>query len=148
MSARPIVLLCLLFGSALSAQRAPLRRAAPAPAVTNIRYELTFDTASAGRRTVRVGMHFDVAAAGPVQLSIPAWTPGAYEISNYARKVSAFKALSGGRALVWDKADYDTWRVRPIGAGTVDVGFDFLADDDDPSGLGPALELNLRIRDL
>jgi predicted metalloprotease with PDZ domain len=108
---------------------APRAAAAPqAPAVTNIRYELTFDSATAARRTVRVGMHFDVARAGAVLLSLPAWTPGAYEISNFARKVSAFEARSGERDLVWDKADYDTWRVRPTAAGTVDVGFDFLAD--------------------
>ncbi len=120
----------LLLASAAAAQGAPVRRAAPAPApaVTNIRYDLTFDSVTAKRRTVRVGMHFDVAGGAAVLLSVPAWTPGAYEISNYARKVSAFEARSAGRALVWDKLDYDTWRVRPAGAGTVDVGFDFLAD--------------------
>ena len=122
--------LVIVLASAATAQPAPVRRAAPAraPAITNIRYELTFDSATARRRTVRVGMHFDVPAAGPVLLSVPAWTPGAYELSNYARKVSAFEARSAGRALLWDKTDYDTWRVRPTGAGTVDVGFDFLAD--------------------
>ena len=120
----------LLIAPVVAAQRAPVRRPAPAPApaVTNIRYELTFDATTAKRRTVRVGMHFDVAGAGPVLLSVPAWTPGAYELSNYARKVSAFEARGGGHALVWDKTDYDTWRVRPTGAGPVDVGFDFLAD--------------------
>ena len=116
--------------SVASAQSPPARRVAPqpAPAITNIRYELTFDSTTARRRTVRVGMHFDVGGAGPVLLSVPAWTPGAYEISNYARKVSAFEAKSVGHPLVWDKTDYDTWRVRPTAAGTVDVGFDFLAD--------------------
>jgi predicted metalloprotease with PDZ domain len=119
-----------LGASAASAQSPPAQRAAPppAPAITNIRYELTFDSTTAGRRTVRVGMHFDVGGAGPVLLSVPAWTPGAYEISNYARKVSAFEAKSAGHQLAWDKTDYDTWRVRPAAAGTVDVGFDFLAD--------------------
>jgi predicted metalloprotease with PDZ domain len=101
---------------------------AAAPAVTNIRYELTFDSSTASRRTVRVAMHFDVSAAGPVLLSIPAWTPGAYELSYYARKVSAFTATSRSQKLGWDKTDYDTWRVRPTAAGTVDIGFDFLAD--------------------
>ncbi|HEU5220108.1 MAG TPA: PDZ domain-containing protein [Gemmatimonadales bacterium] len=118
----------LLLASAVSAQPAPARRAAPAPAVTSIRYDLTFDSSTARNRSLRVGMHFDVAGAGPVLLSIPAWTPGAYELSFYARKVSGFEAKSGGRALVWDKTDYDTWRVRPTGAGTVDLAFDFLAD--------------------
>ncbi len=98
------------------------------PAVANIRYELTFDSATAHRRTVKVGMRFEVTGPAPVLLSIPAWTPGAYEVSNYARKVSRFTASSGGRPIGWDKTDYDTWRVRPAGAGTVEIGFDFLAD--------------------
>ncbi len=122
--------ICVI-ASVASAQRPPARHPlppVPPPPATNIRYELTFDSVTASRRTVHVGMHFDVAAATPVLLSVPAWTPGAYELSNYARKVSAFEARSAGRALVWDKTDYDTWRVRPTGPGPVDVGFDFLAD--------------------
>lgn len=95
---------------------------------TNIRYELSFDSASARQRTLHVAMRFEVAGTAPVLLSLPAWTPGAYEISNYARKVSNFSATSGGRPAIWDKADYDTWRVRPAGAGGVLLRFDFLAD--------------------
>lgn len=101
---------------------------APAPALGNIRYELSFDAASARRRTVQVALRFDAASAAPVLLSLPAWTPGAYEISNYARKVSNFSATSAGKPALWDKTDSDTWRVRPAGAGPVVVRFDFLAD--------------------
>jgi predicted metalloprotease with PDZ domain len=101
---------------------------ARAPAVTNLRYELGFDSTLASRRTVRVTMQFDVARTDPVLLSLPAWTPGAYQLSNFARKVSDFSARSGSRALVWDKVDFDTWRVRPVAAGPVRVEFDVLAD--------------------
>src|SRR5687768_17698893 len=73
-------------------------------------------------------MRFDVARAGPVLLSLPSWTPGAYELSNYARKVSKFSASGPGGPLDWDKTDYDTWRVRAVAPGTVSVEFDFLAD--------------------
>jgi predicted metalloprotease with PDZ domain len=100
---------------------------APAP-VSNIRYELDFDSASARRRTVQVAMRFDAAGAAPVLLSIPAWTPGAYEISNFARKVSAFTATSGGKPVSWDKTDFDTWRIRVAAPGPVEIRFDFLAD--------------------
>ena len=41
---------------------------------------------------------FDVRAPAPVLLSLPAWTPGAYELSNYARKVSDFSARSAAVA--------------------------------------------------
>ena len=105
----------------------PASAQAPSPA-TNLRYQITFDSATAATRTARIGMRFDVARAGPVLLSLPAWTPGAYELSNYARKVSKFSASGPGGPLDWDKTDYDTWRVRAVAPGTVSVEFDFLAD--------------------
>jgi len=116
----------------VSALRAQARPSANAPeqsaAISGVRYEVTFDPATAPMRTLRVGMTFDVAGKEPVLLSLPAWTPGAYEISNFARWVSSFAAASGGRALRWDKLDYDTWRIRTDGARNVTVTFDYLAD--------------------
>ncbi|HEY8106997.1 MAG TPA: hypothetical protein VIE46_12890, partial [Gemmatimonadales bacterium] len=125
-----LLLLCSSAG-ALVAQRpatpaktATPARAATAPArsapISNIRYDVGFDSATAARRTVQVAMSFDVGAgAAPVLLSIPAWTPGAYEISNFARWISGFSATVGDRTLFWDKADPDTWRIRPAGAGRI-----------------------------
>jgi predicted metalloprotease with PDZ domain len=75
-----------------------------------------------------VSMTFDVTGQGPVLLSLPGWTPGAYEMSNFARWVSGFSASSGSRELRWDKLDQDTWRVRTDGARNVAVRFDYLAD--------------------
>ena len=107
----------------------PVKTAVPQPGtgaralvsapITNVRYELTFDSATAADRTVKVVMTFDVAGAQPVLLSWPSWTPGAYEVSNFARKVSHFAATQNGQPRRWDKADYDTWRIRPQGAGAV-----------------------------
>jgi predicted metalloprotease with PDZ domain len=74
-------------------------------------------------------MSFDVASDIPVVLSIPAWTPGAYEISYFARRVVGFEARGDrDHALEWDKLDYDSWRVRPSGSRKVTVSFDYLAD--------------------
>jgi len=73
-------------------------------------------------------MSFEVGGTGPVLLSLPAWTPGAYEISNYARWVVGFTATGGNAPLTWDKLDFDTWRVHPGRAKGVTVRFDYLAD--------------------
>lgn len=104
--------------------------AAPAPtaSITQIHYELKFTAALARQRAVDVQMTFTAAAAGPVALSLPAWTPGAYEISNFARQVSQFSATSDGADLVWEKQDYDTWRLHLSRPGTVRVQFRFAAD--------------------
>jgi predicted metalloprotease with PDZ domain len=96
--------------------------------LTDIRYEVTFTRANAERRLVSSAMTFTVGGAAPVILSLPAWTPGAYEISNFARNISNFSAEEAGNSLGWDKVDPDTWRVRPRGAGEVTVRFDYQAD--------------------
>lgn len=107
--------------------------AAPAAAlrsapVTDVRYEVTFTRETARRRQAGVVMTFAVAGPAPVLLSLPAWTPGAYEITNFAKWVAGFAATQGGKELAWDKVDADTWRLRPAGAGEVRVQFDVAAD--------------------
>jgi predicted metalloprotease with PDZ domain len=118
----------LLLGALLWQLPSSVVTAQPAAAVRDIRYQLTFDSSTARQRSLHLSMRFEVASTAPVLVSLPAWTPGAYEISNYARKVSNFSATSGGRPAVWDKSDFDTWRIRPTAAGAVELGFDFLAD--------------------
>ncbi|MEO8333467.1 MAG: PDZ domain-containing protein [bacterium] len=96
--------------------------------ISAIRYEVTADNAALAARQLGVSTSFDVASDGPVVLSLPAWTPGAYEISNFARNVINFRPTQDGVPLRWDKLDPDTWRVRPVKAGRVVVAFDFTAD--------------------
>lgn len=121
-----------------SLRAAPAVRATPAARtaratvsapITGIRYEVAYDAAAAARRIARVTTTFGVSGNAPVLLSLPAWTPGAYEISNFARNVINFAVTSPeGRALRWDKLDYDTWRIWPEGARTIQVRFDYRAD--------------------
>ena len=97
--------------------------------LSDVRYEVTVDSAAAGEGTLGVTMRFGVADASPVLLSLPAWTPGDYEIRNFARNVMGFSATEGDQAIRWDKADPDTWRVFPEGVGQIVVHFDYLADE-------------------
>jgi predicted metalloprotease with PDZ domain len=103
----------------------------PAPVsvpVGNIQYDITFTRETAARRTLKVAMTMDVNGAGDVLLSLPSWTPGAYEVTNFARWVSGFTPTSAGKPLRWDKLDYDTWRIRAAGVKQLAVAFDFQAD--------------------
>ena len=112
-----------LGSSAVSAQNT----ATSAP-LSDIRYEVTFNRSNGERRLVSSAMTFTVGGIAPVILSLPAWTPGAYEIANFARNISNFTAEETGTSLSWDKLDPDTWRVRPRAAGEVTVRFDYEAD--------------------
>ncbi|MGE3617036.1 MAG: hypothetical protein AB7L66_14290, partial [Gemmatimonadales bacterium] len=58
--------------------------------VSDLQYQITFNRATAAVRSFEVSVSFGVTRSGPVELSLPAWTPGAYEISNFARHLSAF----------------------------------------------------------
>ncbi len=104
-------------------------QAAPASApIRDIRYEVTFTRANGERREVGSAMTFTVGGTDPVILSLPKWTPGAYEIANFSRDVVNFSAEQTGSSLTWDKINPDTWRIRPRGVGEVTVRFDYLAD--------------------
>jgi predicted metalloprotease with PDZ domain len=129
----PLIRFTLVSGLALSAT---LPAAAQGPAkfptqsapISDISYDVTFDSATAAQRTIKVTMTFTSSGSGEVLLSLPSWTPGAYEISNYARYVSDFTPMAAGKALTWDKTDPNTWRLRPTAGGTVTVSFNYLAD--------------------
>jgi len=98
--------------------------------IREVHYDVTFTRANGQQRSVEVAMTFLLSptAPAPVVLSLPAWTPGAYEISNFSRWVVGFEATSDGKPLTWDKLDYDTWRIRPAGAKSMRVSFRYAAD--------------------
>lgn len=114
-------------GAPLAAQRSAPDSSISAP-VSDMQYEVTVDGAALATRRLRVATSFTVSGATPVVLSLPAWTPGAYEIGDFANRVIGFGAAQSGTPLRWDKLDFDTWRVRPTGTGRVTLSFEFLAD--------------------
>ena len=136
-SARMKYLAALLVFTALAApafaQRAAAASAPVSAPIENVRYTVTFDEATAARRAIRVAMTFDVRGDAPVLLSLPAWTPGAYGLENFARFVTSFAATSGTRAVGWDKLDHDTWRIRPAGARTITAELEYRAEEFDNS---------------
>ncbi len=127
MTAKAILPLVLVLAAG-QGSRASAQGVATSAPITDISYEVTFTRANAERRQVSSAMTFTVGGTEPVLLSLPKWTPGAYEIANFARDVADFTAEEAGSALSWDKVDPDTWRVRPRGVGQVTVRFDYLAD--------------------
>jgi predicted metalloprotease with PDZ domain len=81
-----------------------------------------------------VKAEFPTSGTDTLLVSLPAWSPGNYEIQNYARFVRHFAAQdASGKPLFWDRLDKDTWRIGTGGSPTVSVAFDFLADEIDLS---------------
>jgi predicted metalloprotease with PDZ domain len=85
-------------------------------------------------RLFHVSAEFPARAKDTLYVSLPAWSPGNYEIQNYARYVRHFGAKSvTGQALFWDRLDKDTWRVVTGKSDRVTAEFDYLADTVDLS---------------
>jgi predicted metalloprotease with PDZ domain len=100
------------------------------PAQT-VRYEVSLTAAA---RQFHVSAEFPAAGKDTLFVSLPAWSPGSYEIQNYARYVFGFGANNvTGQALRWDRGDKDTWRIVTGGADRVTVEFNFAADTIDLS---------------
>src|SRR3954465_3715419 len=92
------------------------------PAQT-IRYEVSI---AAGTPQFHGSAEFPARGKDTLFVSLPAWSPGNYEIQNYARYLHNFGARNaGGQPLRWDRGDKDTWRVWPAGSDRVTVDFTY-----------------------
>jgi predicted metalloprotease with PDZ domain len=116
----------LFVGGAALAQSPDAKPAASAP-ISDVSYDVTFDSTTAQLRNIGVVMSFTTRGAGDVLLSLPAWTPGEYEIDNFARYVMDFTAADGAAPVTWDKVDQDTWRIHATRAGPFRVSFNYRA---------------------
>ena len=119
-----------------------------------VRYEISVPSPEG--RLLHVKAEFPSEGRDTLYLSLPAWSPGSYEIQNYARYLRHFTASAGsppartaerrptGAAaaapgagktapLFWDRLDKDTWRVVTGRSPSVTIEFDFLADTVDLS---------------
>ena len=106
------------------------------PAQT-VHYEVSLTAAA---RQFHVSAEFPAAGKDTLLVSLPAWSPGSYEIQNYARYVFGFGAKNAaGQPLRWDRGDKDTWRIVTGGADRVTAEFDFAADTIDLS-IGRSVE--------
>src|SRR5438309_1300683 len=95
----------------------------------SVRYEV-----AVARSEFHVSAEFPTGGKDTLLVSLPAWSPGNYEIQNYARYVHVFGAKnSSGQPLYWDRADKDTWRVATGRSDRVTVEFDYSSDTIDLS---------------
>src|SRR5579872_1430027 len=103
--------------------------AATSAPISHIHYDIAADSTDVAQRSLGVATTFDVDGPGQVVLALPGWTPGAYEMSWFARWVNDLTVTtSDGKPLTWDKVDYQTWRIEPAGAKSIKVSFRYEAD--------------------
>ncbi len=70
-----------------------------------------------------------------LELQLPAWRPGRYELQNFAQNIRSFSAQDGsGLPLSVQKAKKDRWRVETSGARRIVIRYSYYASQMDAGG--------------
>jgi predicted metalloprotease with PDZ domain len=87
---------------------------------------------------LQIQMTFEVAteATQALELQLPAWRPGRYELQNFAQKLQhvVIEDAASGEALVTRKITKDRWQVTNAAGRTVRVRYNFYAHQMDAGG--------------
>ncbi len=93
-----------------------------------IHYKLSIH--SPASHYIDVELTVDAVAGSQLELQLPAWRPGRYELGNFAkniRKVEAFDAQ--GKALNYTKSTKDLWIIDTKGSDTVKVTYSYFTSE-------------------
>lgn len=91
--------------------------------------DYSIDLTAPEHHTGRVSIAFPKTSAPYLDVKMPAWRTGRYQILNLANGVREFAATDAeGRPLRWEKIDKSTWRIHLDRPGAVRVGYQIYAD--------------------
>lgn len=63
-----------------------------------------------------------------MQLELPSWRPGRYELGNFAKNIKGFKAFGQqNEMLVFEKTSKDTWRIQCEGHAKITIQYSYYA---------------------
>ena len=80
------------------------------------------------RQFLHVEMTVNDVSGSTLQLQLPAWRPGRYELANFAKNIQQFKAFGDkGQALVFRKVTKDLWEIDCAGCSKVKVDYNYYA---------------------
>ncbi len=66
--------------------------------------------------------------ADMLELKMPAWTPGYYQMLHYAKQVDNFKAMDGhGKAIAWTRPGANSWQLQTKNTATITVSYEVKA---------------------
>lgn len=103
-----------------------LASASGAGAAVDYRIDLT----APEHHTANVTATYPASAGGSLDLIIPAWRTGRYQIMNLANGVSNFAARDlAGAPLNWQKIDKSTWRIANPRGGPITVSYELYGNE-------------------
>lgn len=109
-----LLALCVLAMAAM-----PAAARGPGPGV-----EYVVDLKATRAQLVNIEMHVPEWDSEHLDVHMPVWRPGRYEVLDLAGGVRLFEAEDGaGRPLAWDKIEKATWRIRTPAPGGVVIRY-------------------------
>lgn len=96
----------------------------------NAQVSYGIDLSKPEHHTGMVSISFPAADGPYLDVKMPAWRTGRYQILNLANGVRQFSAKDAtGKPLRWEKIDKSTWRIHLAGPSAVQVGYEVYGNE-------------------
>jgi len=101
-----------------------------------IHYRVSYENPLTFYLQVQLTLAVDAAATDPLELQLPAWRPGRYELQNFAQKIQrvVVEDATTAQPLAYRKLTKDRWAVPDAAGRTVRVRYNFYAHQMDAGG--------------
>ncbi|SFQ41962.1 M61 family metallopeptidase [Hymenobacter arizonensis] len=101
-----------------------------------IHYRVSFENPLTFYFQIELTMDVAPEAAAPLELQLPAWRPGRYELQNFAQKIQKVEVFDAttNKLLPFRKTTKDRWEVANAAGLTVRVRYNFYAHQMDAGG--------------
>ncbi|HEX8505125.1 MAG TPA: M61 family peptidase [Hymenobacter sp.] len=101
-----------------------------------IHYRASFDNPLTFYLQIEITLEVAADATAPLELQLPAWRPGRYELQNFAQKIQKVEVFDAAtkQPLPFRKLTKDRWEVAGAAGRTVQVCYNFYAHQMDAGG--------------
>lgn len=95
---------------------------------TNYTITYTLSTPEIHRKFLHLQAEFPTEGASSMQIQLPAWRPGRYELGNFAKNIRTWEATDeNGRVLAHRKISKDLWVVQCSAASHITISYTYYA---------------------
>lgn len=97
--------------------------------------QYTISYQQAATRFIQITCLVDTANEQKVNLQLPSWRPGRYELQNFAKNIRNFSVTDlDGNLLNWTKLTKDCWQIDTARAASIIVTYEYFANQPDAGG--------------
>ena len=97
--------------------------------------QYTFRCANYAERYLQVEFQIPNSGLEPIEVQLPAWRPGRYELQNFAKNIRSFSASRpDGSLLPFHKLTKDRWQIEPKADETIIITYEYYANQLDAGG--------------